>query len=336
MVDGEICLSESASKTDKNLPDYHRILPSPSQPQTAFLLPWKSQTKDKRFSSSRIKLSFSYFSVSAVENEYHSLFSSSSYDEHLFELVLPRTCSLGHIDVKFQLHPMCTTAPNIQVTLLKQNISNIGRQSDSQAAVSSDVDAKIDFINDIGQAGPEDKPFSFASSTSYTTSPNGTQQPLQASVINNVLNPQFLKRYSAEILCGPVDLASHVDLSGHSGVISLTSPQLLKVKSRSFLVHIKALSTGKEDGEKGAASSNNKKNSRSGSSSPNNPSQVPPTLSSATVSKEKAGLKCLLSAGSSGSKPKLENIKGCDWLQEVSITVRRCKRNKKTTMPRDR
>ena len=33
------------------------------------------------------------------------------------------------------------------------------------------------------------------------------------------------------------------------------------------------------------------------------------------------------------SKHKLENIKGCDWLTEVSITVRRCR---KTSVTRDR
>ncbi len=33
------------------------------------------------------------------------------------------------------------------------------------------------------------------------------------------------------------------------------------------------------------------------------------------------------------SKQKLENVKGCDWLTEISITVRRCR---KTSVPRDR
>ena len=33
------------------------------------------------------------------------------------------------------------------------------------------------------------------------------------------------------------------------------------------------------------------------------------------------------------SKHKLEHVRGCDWLTEISITVRRCR---KTTLPRDR
>ena len=245
---------------------------------------------------------------------------------------------MGHIDVKFQLHPMCTSPPNIQVTLLKQNISNIGRQTEgksSQGPSTSDVDTRIDFIQDTGQPGPSDS-FSFSAAASATTSNSFSSQPSppQASVINNVLDPQFLKRYSAEILCGPVDLASHVDLSGHCGVLSLTSPQLIKVKSRSFLVHIKALSTGKEDEERNSTN-NNKKNTSTPSASSAGAPPMPTTSTGLPLdkSKDKAGLKCLLSASSAGAKTKLENLKGCDLLQEISITVRRSKR---TAIPRDR
>ena len=35
----------------------------------------------------------------------------------------------------------------------------------------------------------------------------------------------------------------------------------------------------------------------------------------------------------SNSKTKLENLKGCDWLQEVSITIRK---TKKTNVPKER
>jgi baculoviral IAP repeat-containing protein 6 len=33
------------------------------------------------------------------------------------------------------------------------------------------------------------------------------------------------------------------------------------------------------------------------------------------------------------NKQKLENLKGCDWLQEVSITIRKCK---KSHVPKER
>ena len=270
------------------------------------------------------------------------LFSSTSYDEHLFELVLHRTCSMGHVDVKFQLHPLCTTPPNIQVTLLKQNISNIGRHANSQsytysenaASSSSDVDSKIDFniqAQDLSNppsmnSAAQNSPFSVA--TSSTTNVQHHAQTFKAPVINNVLDPHFLKRYSAEILCGPVDLGSHVDLSGHSGVLSLTSPQLLKVKSRSFLLHIKALSTGKDEERKEGGSSNNNKNRATNTSSSATSSNV-----GVEKTKEKPGLKSLLSGTSGVSKQKLDSVKGCDWLQEISVTVRRSKR---TAIPRDR
>ncbi len=67
------------------------------------------------------------------------------------------------------------------------------------------------------------------------------------SVQNNVLEPGFLKRYAAEILVGPVELAANVDLSGHSGVVTLSSAHLLKVRTRSFLVHVKALHDASQD-----------------------------------------------------------------------------------------
>lgn len=38
----------------------------------------------------------------------------------------------------------------------------------------------------------------------------------------------FLEDHKEDILCGPVWLASGLDLSGHAGMISLTSPKLVK------------------------------------------------------------------------------------------------------------
>lgn len=42
---------------------------------------------------------------------------ANSWDEHVFEIVLPRVTSLGHVDIKFSLHQLCTTPPRIQVSL---------------------------------------------------------------------------------------------------------------------------------------------------------------------------------------------------------------------------
>ena len=231
---------------------------------------------------------------------------------------------------------MCTSFPNVQVTLLKQNITNIGRHiggnSSSQVACNhssrtvdnpsaAPVDTTINFnipnakpiamemgaVLDVKEkqeqppegAGVQNSPISAAasaastslaptllsgpsvicsqsSSVSINTAVNSTVPPttkhqpslseaptqssstsssssaanpsaVKMSVINNVLEPGFLKRYAAEILCGPVELAANVDLSGHSGVITLSSAHLLKLRTRSFLVHIKALHDGSQD-----------------------------------------------------------------------------------------
>ena len=154
------------------------------------------------------------------------LFYSSSFDEHLFELVLPKPCCVGHLDLKFTLHPLCTNPPNIQVTLLKQSISNIGRGAQGlDLPKGTEVDAKIDFRMPVEN----------------TDSVGRQSDEMKASVVNHVLNPEFLDRHGAEVVCGPVDLAAFVDLSNHSGVVTLTSPQVLKVKSKSFLLHLKAM-----------------------------------------------------------------------------------------------
>jgi len=43
-----------------------------------------------------------------------------------------------------------------------------------------------------------------------------------------------------EVVCGPVELAKYMDLSGTQGILPLTSTRLLKVKSKSFLVRFKS------------------------------------------------------------------------------------------------
>ena len=47
---------------------------------------------------------------------------------------------------------------------------------------------------------------------------------------------------SAETVCGPVEMSKYVDLSGTQGIVPLTSVSLLKAKSKSFLLHLKAKS----------------------------------------------------------------------------------------------
>lgn len=144
----------------------------------------------------------------------------------MLEIVLPRVCCVGHVDVKFSISSLCPLTPDIQITLLKQNINAIGRQPKTgPEASSTPVDSKINF--NISQS------YNFSDESDSSTSSGCTP------AINNVRDPQFLESHNAEILCGPVSISDCLDLSGHSGLVSLTSPQLLLSKPRSFLLHIK-------------------------------------------------------------------------------------------------
>ncbi len=59
----------------------------------------------------------------------------------MFEITLPKSCTIGHVCFKFSFQSACSPPPNIQVTLLKQNVSGIGHKPPA----SMPVDSKIDF-----------------------------------------------------------------------------------------------------------------------------------------------------------------------------------------------
>lgn len=150
--------------------------------------------------------------------------------------MLPRPCCVGHVDIKFTLHPMCTSPPDVQITLLKQNVTTLGRQSNTSQPV--EVDKSIDFKIDA-----------FSQFQEENTSANCTEKTSGRVTehINSVLDPEFLEDHNAEILCGPVNLSSFLDLSGNGGLITLTSPQLLNAKPKAFLLHIKGFHSKNDD-----------------------------------------------------------------------------------------
>lgn len=135
----------------------------------------------------------------------------TTWDEHVFELTLPRSASgnIGHVDVRFTLHAFCQELPTIQVTLLKQNIKRIGHQKVSPTPVDERIDFNI-----------------------------GTDQQKSE---NPVITEEYQRQHNTEILCGPIDLHRCMDLSCRSGCVTLTSPKLFRSKARTLLVHIKAL-----------------------------------------------------------------------------------------------
>lgn len=53
-------------------------------------------------------------------------------------------------------------------------------------------------------------------------------------------NEEFLRSINAEVVCGPLDLGTHIDLSGGSGTVVMTSPELLLKKARNLFLFIKA------------------------------------------------------------------------------------------------
>jgi len=61
-----------------------------------------------------------------------------------------------------------------------------------------------------------------------------------------VTSEEYLRDHNTEILCGPVNLASCIDLSDQGGTVTLTSPKLFRIRGRTLLVHIKALGEDKE------------------------------------------------------------------------------------------
>ncbi|XP_062702655.1 baculoviral IAP repeat-containing protein 6 isoform X3 [Aedes albopictus] len=163
---------------------------------------------------------------------------ATTWDEHLIELNLPKCTSLGHIDFKFSLYQPCTNPPAIQVTLLKQK--SIGLCSRRKTQSINRVDESINF--NIGSS--DGKNF----------------------VENPVLSEEYLQARNAEILVGPIELATCMDLSEQAGSVTLTSPKLLKSKGRNYLLHIKTMTDLSKDGQ--------------------------------------------------------AKTRGCDWLNEISVTVR--------------
>ncbi|XP_054725362.1 baculoviral IAP repeat-containing protein 6 isoform X3 [Anastrepha obliqua] len=220
---------------------------------------------------------------------------ATTWDEHIIELNLVQPVSLGHIDLKFLLYQQCHNPAAIQVTLLKQNTSGFGYRMKGphlnykQATMDENID--LTFNN-------------------Y----DGTNE-------NPVLSEEYLQTHNAEILAGPIELSSCIDLCDQGGTVTLTSPKLFKTRTRNFLLHIKTMSDPAKEGQSktrvpvrkggimrlplsssfaGSATHNFMTNNTSSSNSSASTSSLPP----------------------SSSKSRFDFYIGCDWLHEISINVR--------------
>lgn len=161
---------------------------------------------------------------------------ATTWDEHLIELSLPKVTSLGHIDFKFSILQPCSNPPAIQVTLLKQRSIGLccrrkpgGKQTESDSSI--DVDDNIDYnINNP--------------SASCSSNAN-----LNSTIENPVLSEEYLQARNAEILAGPIELSSCMDLNEQGGMVTFVSPKLLKSKARNYLLHIKTMTDVAKDGQ---------------------------------------------------------------------------------------
>ncbi|XP_008195667.1 baculoviral IAP repeat-containing protein 6 isoform X2 [Tribolium castaneum] len=190
---------------------------------------------------------------------------TTTWDEHIFEITLPSPMSLGHVDVHFSLQSS-TALPHVEVTLLRQNTSGIGHKKDVKFAVDETI----------------------------------TIDMLQQWADNPVISQEYLRAHNADILAGPVNIASCLDLSEQCGVVTLTSPKLFKSRNRTLLLHIRAVYSKEEANNKTAS-----KRKRS-------------------ESKDKTG-QC--------ASHKNEFYMGCDCIHELSITVYS---SKHTEIPHER
>ncbi|XP_014731961.1 PREDICTED: baculoviral IAP repeat-containing protein 6 isoform X7 [Sturnus vulgaris] len=246
---------------------------------------------------------------------------SNSWDEHVFELVLPKACMVGHVDFKFVLNSNITNIPQIQVTLLKNKAPGLGKVN--EAAVDRQITFPLSPAHNI-EVERNGKPglVEFGEEMQYM----------------DVEEPQclrlcpFLEEHKEDILCGPVWLATGLDLSGHAGMLTLTSPKLVKGmaggKYRSFLIHVKAVN------DRGTEEICN------GGIRP--VVRIPPLKPQTNKGHSLASLLAKVAAGKEKPSSKIEattssrksdNLRGCDLLQEVSVTIRRFK---KTSISKER
>ncbi|XP_074393415.1 dual E2 ubiquitin-conjugating enzyme/E3 ubiquitin-protein ligase BIRC6 isoform X5 [Zonotrichia albicollis] len=246
---------------------------------------------------------------------------SNSWDEHVFELVLPKACMVGHVDFKFVLNSNITNIPQIQVTLLKNKAPGLGKVN--EAAVDRQIAFPLSPAHNI-EVERNGKP--------------GLAEFSEEMQYMDVEEPQclrlcpFLEEHKEDILCGPVWLATGLDLSGHAGMLTLTSPKLVKGmaggKYRSFLIHVKAVN------DRGTEEICN------GGIRP--VVRIPPLKPQTNKGHSLASLLAKVAAGKEKPSSKIEattssrksdNLRGCDLLQEVSVTIRRFK---KTSISKER
>lgn len=131
---------------------------------------------------------------------------------------------MGHLDLKFLLQPGCVAAylPSIEITLYRA----VQTKSSSLKDLP-DIEKRIDF---------------------------GSQPNTKS---NKSPTNEFLTSIHAELVCGPLDLGSYVDLSATGGTVVMTSPSMILRRGRNFYLHIRAKNLGKLEDSSSVLTSTN-------------------------------------------------------------------------------
>ncbi|XP_067212436.1 baculoviral IAP repeat-containing protein 6 isoform X3 [Linepithema humile] len=127
---------------------------------------------------------------------------------------------------------------------------------------------------------------------------------------NPVITEEYQRQHNTEILCGPIDLHRCMDLSCRSGCVTLTSPKLFRSKARTLLVHIKAL-IDQKDGTS-AKTKANVAESKPPTCKKLKIFEVRPVVPPSTGERFDEG----------ANSKKFGTYVGCNWIHEISITVR--------------
>ena len=220
-----------------------------------------------------------------------------SWDEHFFEIALPPAGGAGsnggatplaHVHLRFALSSS-SLPPDIHISLLEQRSRSLqwGRSSLNATTTSSSSAAAATVVRE-----EVDNHINFNMGQPTLSSSSSTP------AVNPVLTAEYLEAHDAVLLCGPLRLGQFVDSTGQVAQMTLGSYQLLQSTARNFLLHIKYMPS-------------------SSSSSIAN--------SSSLVSIPRPLTNPCSSGSGGGPLRRSAHVKGCDWIQEVAISVQRCR-----------
>ena len=125
---------------------------------------------------------------------------------------------------------------------------------------SAPVDAQINFNMDSPSSEPKEQNVDMTSSEEEAGIGGlGPHFPKDFNFSeDSPMKSVFLRQHRDDIVCGPCDLECFVDMPSHTGVVTLTSRELMLSKNRSFLLHICAQDSSSDVGAAGKSTDSDK------------------------------------------------------------------------------